>query len=47
MIRSYSISRSDLKAGRYKEARRATIGEKPPMRDVKQTADILRRVPNK
>lgn len=47
MIRSYTISRTDLKAGRYKEAKRIATGEKSAVRDAKQIADILRRVPNK
>jgi len=45
MIRTFTISRAELKAQNYKKAERSSVGEKPTTRDVKKISDIIRRIP--
>lgn len=45
MIRTFTISRAELKAQNYKKAERSSVGEKPTTRDAKIIAEILRNIP--
>ncbi len=45
MIKTYTLSRDDLKSKNYKKAERSSVGEKPTTRDAKIIAEILKNIP--
>lgn len=44
MIRTYTLSRKDIKSKQYTNVKRTVSGEKPTTRDVKIIAEILRNI---
>ena len=46
MTVTYTITRADLKAKRYKQAKVQSSGSKPRSRDTEQLARILNKVVN-
>ena len=45
MIRTYTLSRKDIKSKQYTNVKRTVSGEKPTTRDVNKISYIIRRIP--